>query len=177
MKIVCISGKAEHGKDLTATIIKEKLESKGSKVLIIRYADLLKYIAKQYFGWDGNKDEKGRTLLQYLGTEIVRTRKPEYWVNFVKEFIKLFEDEWEYILIPDSRFPNEMDCWKIDGWDITALRVIRLGYENHLTPEQRQHPSEIALDDYNFDYYLKSEDGIGNLSKEVDKFLKYLEVR
>jgi hypothetical protein len=174
--IISLSGKAEHGKDLTASILKEKLESKGYEVLIIHYADLVKYLAKQYFGWDGQKDQKGRTLLQWLGTDVVRKKKPNYWVDFVKGFVELFKDKYDYVLIPDCRFPNEVELWKQDGWDITALHIERLDYENHLTPDQRNHPSETALDNYKFDYYIKTVSGTEFLEKEVDKFIEFIGV-
>ena len=68
MKVLCISAKAQHGKDTAAGIIKEYLESKGKRVLIIHYADLVKFVCTKFFNCDGQKDEKGRTLLQYGGT-------------------------------------------------------------------------------------------------------------
>lgn len=34
MRVVCISGKAQHGKDTTANLLKDELESKGKKVII-----------------------------------------------------------------------------------------------------------------------------------------------
>ena len=73
MKICCISAKAQHGKDTAAKLIKERLEYKGQRVLITHYADLLKFICVKFFGWNEVKDEAGRTLLQYIGTEIMRT--------------------------------------------------------------------------------------------------------
>ena len=49
MKIICISAKAQHGKDTSALILKDIYESKGQKVLITHFADLLKYICKAFF--------------------------------------------------------------------------------------------------------------------------------
>ena len=42
MKIIAISGKAQHGKDTTAEFLKSELETHGYKVQIAHYADLLK---------------------------------------------------------------------------------------------------------------------------------------
>ena len=72
MKVITISGKAQNGKDTTARLLKDVLEDDGNTVLIAHYADLLKYICKQFFGWDGNKDEQGRHTLQYVGTDVIR---------------------------------------------------------------------------------------------------------
>jgi hypothetical protein len=174
MKIVTLSAKAQHGKDLTASILKEKLEHQNKKVLIVHYADYLKFICREYFGWDGQKNEKGRTILQQIGTEKIRTRDPDFHVGILTRMMKVFAKDYDYFLIPDTRFPNEIEYLKNNKFNIITLNVLRLNFENNLTPEQRQHKSEIALDGYNFDYYLKSESGIEALEKEVDKFIKFL---
>ncbi|MCE5220035.1 MAG: hypothetical protein LLF98_01905 [Clostridium sp.] len=174
MQIINISGKAQHGKDTTSLILKEKLESKNKKVLIAHYADLLKYEAKQFFNWNGLKDEQGRHILQYIGTDVIRAKNPNYWVDFVKEFLTMFQNEWDYVIIPDCRFPNECEAWKIDGWSNVTVRVVRGNFISNLTTEQLNHPSETALDDYKFDYYIHNDSGIDELKLEIDKFINYL---
>lgn len=172
--VITLSGKAENGKDLTASILKDKLSDEGYDVCIIHMADYLKYIAKQFFGWDGQKDLRGRTLLQKLGTEKVRAINPTYWVDTVLEFVKVFKNDFQYFLIPDCRFQNEIDAFKKNGFKTVSLHIERLNYENHLTPEQRKHPSETALDDYKFDYYIKTISGTEYLKTEVDKFIEFI---
>jgi hypothetical protein len=176
MIIINISGKAMHGKDTTALILKDKLESQNKKVIIAHYADLLKYEAKQFFNWNGIKDEDGRQILQRIGTDVVRAKNPDYWVSFVKEFMEMFEDEWDYVIIPDCRFPNECEAWEIDGWPNITVRIIRNNFVSDLTPEQLNHPSETALDNYEFDYYIDNSGDVNQLNNEVDKFIKWLEV-
>lgn len=170
MLIITISGQAQHGKDSTAKIVQEKIEVNGN-TLIVHMADYLKFICKTYFNWDGNKDEKGRHLLQYVGTDKVRKIFPNFWVDAVMNFIKAFGDDFGYILIPDCRFPNEVEIFRKHGYQVLAINVKRLNYENCLTPEQRAHPSECSMKDFNFDYCIESESGIDNLSVEVDKLL------
>jgi len=176
MKIINISGKAMAGKDTTALILKEKLEAKNKKVIITHYADLVKYVSTQFFKWNGIKDEQGRTILQKVGSDIVRTQKPNYWVDFVKGFVEMFQDKWDYILIADCRFPNEVLSWREDGWDEISIRVMRTDFENSLTKEQKNHPSETALDDFEFDYYITNPSGLDKLECAVDKFIEWLEV-
>ena len=175
IKIVTISGKAEHGKDSTAIWLKEFLELNNKRVLIMHYADLLKFYATIYFGWNGEKDEKGRTLLQYIGTEKVRSKYPDYWVQNVINFVDIFQDDFDYVIIPDCRFPNECDLWRANNYDIITVNVKRLNYTNSLTKEQQQHASEISLDNYVFDYYIENET-INDLtinSKKLSRFLLY----
>jgi hypothetical protein len=174
---ILFSGQAEHGKDSSANLLKTKLESIGKKVLIMHFADLLKFYAKQYFGWDGTKSIEGRRILQWLGTDIVRARNPNFWVQSVIDFMKIFENEYEYFLVADCRFPGEITCFADNGIASLCINVIRLNFENKLTPEQRSHPSERALDGFYFDYVIESASGLDNLSIEIDKlFDKYKEV-
>lgn len=172
--IITLSGKAESGKDLSASLLKEELEIQGKKVLIINYANYLKFICQKYFNWNGEKDIAGRTLLQQIGTEKVRFKYPNFWVDTVINFVKAFQDDFDYILIPDCRFPNEVNCWKEEGFTIIPLHIERLNYENHLTPEQRLHLSETSMDDFVFDYYIKTETGIDMLREKIVKFVDYL---
>jgi len=169
--IIPISGKAESGKDFTAKLLKEELERQDQRVLIINYADQLKFICSKYFGWNGEKDNIGRSLLQQIGTEKVRSKNNNFWVDNVIEFVKVFQDDYDYVIIPDCRFANEIERWN-NNFEFVSLRVERFNYENHLTPEQRLHSSETALDDYNFDYYIKSESGVDILKEKVIKFIE-----
>ena len=173
MKVITISAKAEHGKDTVANMIKEQLEDMGYSVLITHYADLLKYICRQFFDWDGVKNEEGRTLLQRVGTETIRAKRPNYWVDFIKDILKLFEGEWDFVLIPDTRFPNEINDMK-EEFDCVAVHITRPGFENHLTEEQRKHLSEVALDEYEFDYEIINSGTIDNLRVETQDFVNSL---
>lgn len=166
MNVITISGKAECGKDTTAKELKTQLENMGYSVLICHYADLLKYICKTFFDWDGNKDEEGRTLLQMVGTETIRTKEPNYWVDFIKQILRFFKDEWDFVLIPDTRFPNEINLMK-EEFHTVSIKVVRPNYENHLTEEQRQHASEVALDDFSFDYVITNPGNREGLCEEV----------
>lgn len=175
MEVILISGKAQFGKDSTANILKDLYKQDGKKVLITHYADLLKYICKKFFDWNGVKDEKGRYILQHVGTDVIRKKDPSFWVRFVSEILVLFEDEWDVVLIPDTRFPNEIEVMR-GLFDTFTVRVNRLNFTNPLTDEQQNHPSETALDNYQFDYYLDSESGLDNLRKEVIKLYNYIKL-
>ena len=148
MKVITISAKAKSGKDFCANLIKQKLETRGNKVLITHYADLLKYICKTFFNWDGKKNMEGRTLLQYVGTDVIRQKNPDYWVNFLIGIFNLFPDEWDYVLIPDTRFPNENNLLK-EYYDVTTVRVTRPNYDNGLTEEQQNSFYSLLKDKYN----------------------------
>ena len=177
MEILTFSGKAESGKDTSASFFKEKIFKEYSKKsLIIHYADYLKFICRQYFGWDGNKDIKGRTLLQQVGSEVVRFRKnqPNFWVDTVGYFISVFEDDYDYFLIPDCRYENEIHVLMDDfGYHVLTIKVDRPYHKSSLTLEQQIHPSETALDNYNFNYVVTNLEGLDNLSNAIDIFINW----
>ncbi|NFH40879.1 hypothetical protein [Clostridium sporogenes] len=176
-KIFIISGKARNGKDSTYEIMKKHLEFYNEKCLRIAYGDYVKFIAKQYFGWNGQKDEKGRHLLQYVGTDLVRIKlnKPDYWVKRVIDTIKIVGDECKYIFIPDARFPNEIELIKQAFPNIIeTIRVSRKNFISPLTKAQQQHISETALDNYKFDYYIESKNGLNNLDTKILDTFKFI---
>lgn len=175
MLVITISGQAQHGKDTTARILKRRLEEEDKKVLITHYADVLKFICSNYFGWNGKKDEVGRCLLQRVGTDIVRTKDPDYWVNFMKSILSFFPDEWDVVIIPDTRFPNEILSMK-ESFDVFSVHVDRGAYENGLTEEQKNHPSERALDGYEFNYDIRNDADIYHLDEEVQKLIRVLKI-
>lgn len=159
MKVICISGKAGSGKDTFAGFLKEELKSKNKKVLTTHFADLLKYICKNFLEWNGEKDEKGRSLLQYIGTDVVRNKDQNYWVKFIADMLSLSKDIWDYVLISDTRFPNEVDYLKEKGFDVLSVNIVRECYDTPLNSEQTKHSSETAMDNYKFDIiYNNNED-------------------
>lgn len=171
MKIICISAKARHGKDASAEILKDFFEANGKKVLVTHFADLLKYICKAFFNWNGEKDNAGRTLLQKVGTDIIGRQQPDFWVNFLVDIFKFFENEWDIVLIPDCRFPIEFEVLK-EAFDVELLRIERPNFDNGLTNEQKNHKSEIALDNYSYDVKILNNGTLEELENKLFDYAK-----
>lgn len=169
MKVCCISAKARHGKDTAAESLKYYLESKGKRVLITHFADLLKFICTKFFNWNGLKDEAGRTLLQYIGTDVVGAKNPAYWAEFVVSVLKMFENEWDYVLIPDCRYPVEVETVS-NAFETILLRVERPNFDNGLTITQKKHPSEVDMDNYAFDAILYNDGTLEDFIEKVEWF-------
>jgi hypothetical protein len=151
--------------------MKTELEQKGYKVLIAHYGDLVKYTCKTFFGWNGEKDEAGRHILQYVGTDIIRTQSANYWVDYIADMLSFFESNWDYVLIPDTRFPNEIERMKEKGFEVISMRINRENFESELTEAQKNHISETALDNYSFDYVVRNttlEEFYERLSKVLE---------
>lgn len=152
--------------------MREQLERDGHKVLITHYGDLLKYICKAFLGWDGKKDRKGRSLLQHVGTDIVRVRSPNYWVDFVVDILSFFDGYWDYVIIPDVRFPNELSRLKDGGLDMVHIRIVRPDFVSQLTAEQQTHPSEIALNEVQPDYCIWNAGGLEELKTKIINWIR-----
>lgn len=172
MKILAISGHAQNGKDTVAGLLRDALKADGNRVLVAHYADLLKYMCRTFFDWDGNKDEKGRHILQYVGTDVIRKQAPDFWVDFISSVLTYFNENWDWVLIPDTRFPNEIDKLVSNGFDVTHIKVVRPFFKSPLTLEQRMHPSETALDTVEPDFLILNDGSIEDLNVEIKEWIK-----
>lgn len=175
-KVILISGNAQHGKDQTAQFIKSELEQWGRTVLILHFADYIKRYCTM-MGWDGKtKDEYWRTKLQYLGTEKIRQElnMPNFHVNRICEDIQILSDEYDYFLIPDCRFPNEVHYTRATFPEQTMdIRVVRNNFKSSLTDEQKSHISETSLDAFNFTYEIYNDGNLDDLYDTVYDFVKF----
>lgn len=174
MKILLLGGHAFNGKDSTANILKKHFDTMGKKSIILHYGDELKAVCSKYFGWDGKKDQRGRETLQWVGTNLAREHHPTIWVDIVILFVKALFFDYDYVLIADFRFPDECARWIEEKYNVTTIRIERLNFDNGLTEEQKNHPSETALDNFDFDYVIKSESGLDKLEVEVNKIINRL---
>lgn len=178
MQVVLISGKAEAGKTTAANMLKSFLESQGETVVIIPYGQYVKDTAKMIWGWNGKKDEAGRQLLQWWGTDVVRQQDPSFWVDTVIRLARVIQNRVDYLIVDDCRFVNEIQGWYGDvysNWRPFTIRVERPGHENALTPEQRIHPSEMDLDDYHFDVTL-SATNVNELWSEIQNKVLFVKL-
>jgi len=72
-------------------------------------------------------------------------------------------------------FPDECDKMK-DNFNSTSVRVTRFdedgsSFDNGLTEEQKKHISEVALNDYIFDFHI-SNISMGTFENQVKEFYK-----
>ena len=148
------------------------LQKKGQCVLITHYADLLKYICRKFFGWNGEKDKTGRSFLQYIGTDVIRRQDPDYWVNFLRDMLLFFEGSWDYVLIPDLRFPNELTKLREAGFDVLHLKIVRDSQESELTTSQQKHESETAMDGFVPDILLNNDGDISALRSKISELIE-----
>lgn len=181
MKIIMISGKSGHGKDTVAQMMKKNLEAKNKRVLIVHFADLVKHYAHDYYGWQGQKDEEGRALLQKIGTEMMRKYYPTYWAEIIGKFIAVagYWNEFDYCIIPDWRFKNEFTTVYLHNSKINKTYRLRVNRENYrnpaMTDEQFNHISETELDDTDFDWIIENNGDLLALEAYTNMALLYID--
>ena len=123
-EIICISatGKARACTEAVARMLREELIAMKKRVLITRFADPIKMICRNWLGWDGQMDDTGRSWLQYVGTDVVRAQRPDFWVDFTIGMLSMLGNEWDFAIIPDCRWPNELDMERY-GFQSRLLRI------------------------------------------------------
>lgn len=132
MYIIGLSGPMRAGKSTTAQVLQRALANHGIDSTIIPMAKPLKTIATE-LGWDGQKDKKGRRLLQLLGTQVCRECiSQDYWT---KKFLELAHKSGTPVVICDDiRFDDEAEiCDKVIrvtgrdplSWRLTEYKCLR----------------------------------------------------
>ncbi len=176
-KIFLISGKSGSGKDTFAKFLKDQLET--DKILTLHFGDPVKDFARSVYGWNGEKDEQGRKLLQSIGTDWVKTKFPTYWAEIIAKFIAATADQWDYVLVPDWRFEDEYAtlCEYNGVENIVTIRIERFTtdgkpyYNPAMRINQLTHVSECALDNYNFEWII-GHSTENQLAESAAKFVK-----
>ena len=169
-KIILISAKARHGKDQFAEFFTEYTEG-YHKSLTIGYGDAVKNVCESYFGCTKEKNDENRSSWQHVGTDVARANYEDVWVDITIALIKGIGHLYDYILIKDVRFENEISKWKEEGYETTTIRIHRTNFDNGLSDEQKNHPSETSLDNYPFDYVLLNDGTLNDYKEMVCKFI------
>ena len=105
--VVLVSGKAGVGKTTLANMMVKGAKDLGLNSYVDHFAGDLKFIAKVGFDWNGEKDERGRTLLQDIGT-ISRKYDENIWARRLYERVVSSSQVYHLVVIDDWRFPNEL---------------------------------------------------------------------
>lgn len=141
MQLIGITGKMGTGKSSAAEVFEKYGYARKS------FATPLKHLARTYFFWDEKKDERGRQLLQTLGTEAGRTYDKDLWVKHMAKSIeasmKVMQNNNQdcKIVTDDIRFDNEAQLIR----DLGGI-VIHLASEGYNMGELNNHESEKGVE-------------------------------
>ena len=171
-KIYILSGKAKSGKDAVAKIITNCYKNK--KCISLSYSYYLKDYIKRITGWDGSEETKPREMLQQIGIELIKNKiNDRLFINRLIEDIEVFSYFYDIIVVTDARIIEEIEIPKQKLNNVVTIRINRKNIDNNLTFEQKEHLTEIALDNYsNFDYIVDNNKTYQDLEKEVLKIME-----
>lgn len=149
-KIFLISGKAKHGKDTFSLYLKDVYQKSGKDVIVTQLAKYIKYYAREMTGWDLSEESKPREFLQQLGTNVIRQqlKKDDLFINRMIDDIEIFSYFYDAIIISDVRLKKEINDLKKAFPDLKVIHISRPNFDNGLTDEQKNHLTEIDLDDF-----------------------------
>jgi hypothetical protein len=187
--ILGFGNKARQGKDSAAAVVTEWAFAKNIPVKRVAFADFLRKEVTQAVedaggldmllakgpepgivipSWvvlDKNPDMsdpllphgKHPKLLQWWGTEFRREQNPNYWVDKWRADAVGFSG---IVVSPDTRFSNEaIAVVENGGYTINIRRLNEDGTQYFAADRPFDHPSEMALDSWNWDYRIIAKSG------------------
>lgn len=175
--VILVSGRAGVGKSTFARIAKEELYKRGYSVDIMAFAQGVKDCARQFFKWDGSKDERGRKLLQLIGTEVGRWYNPNIWVEYLKDHIKtgVLGLTSDVIIIDDWRFINEYTEFKTEySFQLLTVHIYAPEREILRGTKEYFHSSEVELpnSDIEYDEYIDNRGDLQTLEDNIKEIIE-----
>ena len=137
----------------------------------LAFADKLKEIARDFFYWNGEKDQKGRELLINLGTVAGRTYKENIWTQHIIDTIERFS--LPRVVITDCRFINEYYDLK-NSTKLSDYRIISIGIESSVFGNElyKNDISQIDYEKIPKDYIINNNYDKQHLERNVNEIIK-----
>lgn len=164
-KLILVHGKARSGKGEVAKRLCEKYG-----YVEVGFADCLKELAVEVFGWDPNeiwvnRTPESRKFMQLLGNEIGRAKNSNFWIKKLEERLEgKYKDK--NIVISDLRYTNEAEWGKNSGGQLWYLW--RPGAKD-LIEGNPEHASEQDLKKWkDWDYTIINDGTVDDLYEKVD---------
>jgi len=193
--IILVSGLAGAGKTTVSDLMKNRLNLKYPELEIVRYSlsSPIKYVAQAFFDWDKEKDEKGRKLLQQLGT-VGREYNENLWIkHLLTQLDRNFGDKdriypVNMVIVDDWRFPNEVQTLRKNPLlNVVTIRVFGRGglngevaediSENSLPEATAENLDTIRMNPFSvgYDFCVENSGDLEQLNSKIDVVLSQLE--
>ncbi len=166
MIIIAFGNKAQNGKDTAGeavvdfykrkklNVLRHGLIDRAPTVAIFKFAEELYHECCVSHGMT----IKDPALLQRIG-QARREENQNYWVD--KLMVQLDHSPYDIAVITDIRYVNEAKAVKArGGWLINVSRINGDGTPFISPDRDPKHISEVALDGYNFDFYIRSKSSV-----------------
>ncbi len=159
MKLYLICGKARSGKDYFGGILKKEEEKNNKKVCILKLTAPLYGWLEDYFNYDSKKDEKPRELLQTIGFDLLQNKlkKKDFLLDYLITTIEVLDDYYDVGIITDGRLIHEIEVLKAK-YPLIKTILLTNEKDNLLTEKEKNHKTEVDLDNYkDFDYIIENK--------------------
>lgn len=151
-KDTCVEAVIQYYGDRRAMQVRHGLTIAAPKAQRISFAEALYEEARVLHGMT----EKDPELLQRIGSER-RAEDENYWIKRAFAKVGPYTD---IVLVSDMRYKNEAYYIKsLGGYIVDVERLHPNGVPFIAADRPADHPSEIDLDGYNFDFYIKVKSG------------------
>lgn len=183
--LLAFGHKARHGKDSAGEAVVEfynnqrqgaikhgyYLPTRHLEARIFKFADELYRVCREEYGMT----VKDPSLLQKIGDGRRNEFGETYWIDKLAEKINAFNG---IAVITDVRYTNEADWIKKQGGH--TINVSRLNQDGtpFVTTDRDPHfISEVQLDNYNYDHYIKTKSAAetGEIAITIAEFIRSLE--
>ncbi|MEJ2151583.1 MAG: hypothetical protein P8Y29_01200 [Gemmatimonadota bacterium] len=161
---LAVGGRMQVGKTTAADYLVERY---GFRKYAL--ADPIKQIAARSFGWDGAKDDRGRRLLQEIGT-VGRNYDPQLWLDRFAG--KISTADGDRLVVDDLRLALEVEYLERLGF--ACIQIVRAPERiTTLPPElaRQQHETEVELERLRFDYRLENNGTFEELFAQIDALM------
>jgi hypothetical protein len=162
--VVGFAGRAGAGKDRAGRLAVEWALKVGRAPERFSFGAAIKRAARVGFGWNGQKDRRGRRLLQHVG-DTGRAYSPAMWLRpFYARLIQLraVRTPWA-LIVTDVRRRREAEAIREVGG-----RVIRIyGRAEPLTVEAAAHNTEKPLSDELIDESINNSGTLQELKEQT----------
>lgn len=185
--IIGLGYKARQGKNVVVQAMKDKMAIIAPKLVVTAYAfakELKTYCRDHHDELYEKYPHVGKNekddpiygfvgMLQWYGTDIIRTQDPDHWVKLLEK--RIGAEAPDIALVTDVRFKNEA-AWLHDKPTGFLVEVIRRREDGtqYLDPKRDpRHASEVDLDGYKgWNYIIIARDGeIEKLKAKASKVL------
>lgn len=154
---LAFGNKARHGKDTAGEAVVRYFNVQGVPARVFKFADAVYKMCREKYGMT----KKDGRLLQTVGDGMRQEKNPNFWIDQLEQEMNLFDG---VAVITDMRYTNEADWVKNSGgWVVNVSRFNEDGTLFVTTDRDPNFVSEVQLDTYNYDFYIKSKNGQSDL--------------
>lgn len=174
--IFVLNGSNESGKDTFVDLIKEMESQLKIKCFHISSVDVIKNMAKKY-GWDGVKNEKGRTLLHDLkeAWDKYNSMTQQDIFRKTKNWIEKSDSLSSNFLFVDIREPEKIEAYinSIEKYygDVVCVGSILIRSSRSVAAS---NPADQGVTNFNYDLTITNNGTIDDLKGKAETFVKSL---